>query len=150
MKKTQIDILAQEKRIDLSLKNVDLAMELLKDTIAKGTKMHDQLITSQPRTIKMDKVSAIIAMLSTTAKEARSQYSNAQACLNGVAFIIQTGLSNAGNISQYEELKKLRTKTTNAKKELKGYSINAMENLAYKTIERITKAMSSHYPTRVK
>jgi hypothetical protein len=148
MKNTKLDTLAKERAIQSSLKNVDLAMELLKETISKGTKLQDELITGEPNSVKFDKIKAMNISLSIAAREARGQYTTAQECLNGISVEIQEALMGADKMQQFEELKKLRTKNTNAKKQLKGYSINKMEELAYKTIERINKAMEHHYTVR--
>ena len=148
MRTNKIDILSQEKRIDLSLNNVESSINLLKKTIIKATKMHDRLITEQKNTITTNKVRTIMTELIQASREARTQYTSAKECINGIAFDIQEALSSIKNIAQFQELKKLRTKNTNAKQQLKGYNINALEALANKTIERINRAMEIHYTVR--
>jgi len=146
------DTLHYEGAIEHQLKLMNDAMSILRSTIAKGTALHDKLLLSQPNTVDIETVRAMNLHLHTAARNARHIYGETRELLDGIYFGIQEELSSAHNMDskQYQLLKKLRTKTTNAKKTLRGYTINKMEEDAYKTVEKINKATKQHYTYRAR
>lgn len=150
MKKQKYDLFNAERKILSNLKSMADAMDLLKKAIQSGTALQDKLILSDQNTVDFEEIKKMNVMLHTYAKVARNQYSETQQCLDNIYMEIQQELLTAQNMDsmQFQGLKKLRTKTTDAKKQLRGYSINKMEELAIKTVERINKASEKHYSIR--
>lgn len=146
----KFDTLECQGAIQNQLKLMDEAMEILKKEVTKGTELQDKLLLSQPSTIDIELVRLTGSNLHTAARNARHIYGETREFLDGVYFRIQEELSTACNMDsvQYHSLKKLRTVVTDAKQKLRGYNINKMEELAFKTVDRINKAAEKHYPVR--
>jgi hypothetical protein len=128
------------------------SIQELKKAIDNGTQIQDKLLAAPHNTVKMDKVREIAANIHNSARTARHLYGETRELLDGLYINIQEELMKGKNMDslQYQSLKKLRTKTTDAKKTLRGYNINKMEELAYKTVEAISKAGAQHYTYRAR
>ena len=148
--KVNFDVLENEAKITNMLKEMDEKMTEIKKAIDEGTKLHDDLMLSEPNTISIDKVKDMNAKLHTVVAQGRLHYGETQSALEDIAFSIQLELNSAQNMDsmRYHGLKKLRTKTTDAKKQLRGYSINKMEELALTTVKKINKVAERHFTTR--
>ena len=151
MKKQQaMDTLMYEGDIQNSLSLMSEAMNLLKKAIIEGTQMQDKLMLSQQNTVDIEDVKKVVNNLHISARNARHIYGEARETFDGINLKIEEQFARFGNIDtrQYQLLKKLRQQITNAKITLRGYSINKMEETAYKTVEAINKATKQHYRYR--
>jgi len=148
--KVNFDVLENEGKITNLLREMDVKMTDVQKAITEGTKLHDELMLSQPNSVSYDKIQEVNAKLHAVASKARLHYGETQSVLEDISFRIELELNNAYEMDsmKYHGLKKLRTKTTNAKKQLRGYSINKMEELALTTIKKINRAAEKHFTTR--
>ena len=145
-KKELFDIFSAESLIIDSIAEMKKKMESSKQVIAKGTHLFDALNNEVKGSIKSSVVDNMQQAIRETIADARRHWETSTKALYELDKTIQKELNSKELTSvRFTRLKKLQAKNIEAKQKMASFNIRKMEEDAYSTIARLSRALRKHY-----
>lgn len=145
-KRELLDIFSAESLITDSIAEMKKKMESSKQAIAKGTHMIDALMNEEKGTIKESVVEFMQQAIKQKISDAKKYWETSTKKLYDLDKSIQEELKARDLTSvRFTRLKKLQAKNIEAKHKMASFNIKKMEEDAYATIARLSRALRKHY-----